>query len=284
MSGDITEAENYYSKDFEWEQLRLEVETDPTFLYHLLPFNSDGVSNSTTDSSNSSPLEDSDAWNKFHSRHSTGKFFKERRYLLKEFPELACRGHSKVLEVGCGNGSTALPILRATENSVIYACDCSNEALDRAKENISAANLTTAQDRFHPFLCDVSTFEFPKWLACISCQERFMTAGETQYSLCSEERTCCIGGVDLVTLVCSLCAYFYLEPLCFYLKFCWQTRSLYINYLLLFYLTYQIFTLSALPLHRMTMAIKQCFSVLKPGGILLFRDYGNMVTKLEFNS
>ncbi|CAI9091450.1 OLC1v1026492C3 [Oldenlandia corymbosa var. corymbosa] len=235
MSGDITEAENYYSKDFEWEQLRLEVETDPTFLYHLLPFNSDGVSNSTTDSSNSSPLEDSDAWNKFHSRHSTGKFFKERRYLLKEFPELACRGHSKVLEVGCGNGSTALPILRATENSVIYACDCSNEALDRAKENISAANLTTAQDRFHPFLCDVSTFEFPKWLACISCQERFMTAGETQYSLCSEERTCCIGGVDLVTL---------------------------------------IFTLSALPLHRMTMAIKQCFSVLKPGGILLFRDYG----------
>jgi ubiquinone/menaquinone biosynthesis C-methylase UbiE len=37
----------------------------------------------------------------------------ERRYLFKEFPELAsCEESSKLLEVGCGNGSTALPILR----------------------------------------------------------------------------------------------------------------------------------------------------------------------------
>ena len=37
----------------------------------------------------------------------------ERRYLLNEFPELlSCDIYSKVLEVGCGNGSTALPILR----------------------------------------------------------------------------------------------------------------------------------------------------------------------------
>ena len=41
----------------------------------------------------------------------------------------------------------------------------------------------------------------------------------------------------------------------------------------------QIFTLSALPLHRMPMVIKECFSVLKPGGILLFRDYGNRFLK-----
>lgn len=39
--------------------------------------------------------------------------FKERRYLLKEFPELIRTSDSiKVLEVGCGNGSTVLPILR----------------------------------------------------------------------------------------------------------------------------------------------------------------------------
>ncbi|KAJ0013633.1 hypothetical protein Pint_20432 [Pistacia integerrima] len=37
----------------------------------------------------------------------------ERRYLLKEFPELvSCGESSKLLEVGCGNGSTILPILR----------------------------------------------------------------------------------------------------------------------------------------------------------------------------
>lgn len=37
----------------------------------------------------------------------------------------------------------------------------------------------------------------------------------------------------------------------------------------------QIFTLSAVPLKRMPTAIMECFSVLKPGGLLLFRDYGN---------
>lgn len=37
----------------------------------------------------------------------------------------------------------------------------------------------------------------------------------------------------------------------------------------------QIFTLSAVPVDRMPMAISECFSVLKPGGLLFFRDYGN---------
>ena len=37
----------------------------------------------------------------------------------------------------------------------------------------------------------------------------------------------------------------------------------------------QIFTLSAVPKERMPRAIKECFAVLKPGGLLLFRDYGN---------
>lgn len=39
----------------------------------------------------------------------------ERRYLLKEFPQLLSsppNSNPKLLEVGCGNGSTVLPILR----------------------------------------------------------------------------------------------------------------------------------------------------------------------------
>ncbi|KAK3011104.1 hypothetical protein RJ639_010598 [Escallonia herrerae] len=51
----------------------------------------------------------------------------------------------------------------------------------------------------------------------------------------STEADCCTSGVDFVTL---------------------------------------IFTLSAVPLDRMSKAIAECFSVLKPGGLLLFRDYG----------
>lgn len=62
-------AENYYSKDFEWDELRQEVENDPSLQYHLLPY-------TKFDSGNQDDVQDSEAWDKFHARHSTGKFFK----------------------------------------------------------------------------------------------------------------------------------------------------------------------------------------------------------------
>jgi len=39
-------------------------------------------------------------------------------------------------------------------------------------------------------------------------------------------------------------------------------------------LVWQIFTLSAIPFAIMPSTIEQCVCVLKPGGLLLFRDYG----------
>ncbi|KAI3705293.1 hypothetical protein L1987_75528 [Smallanthus sonchifolius] len=230
----IQETE-YHSNDFDWEELRERIEDDPTLAYHLLPF--------TPQSPSSSSL-DSQSWNHFHSRHSTGKFFKERRYLFKEFPELAsCGEYSKVLEVGCGNGSTALPILRWKENILVFACDCSTEALDRATENIHASNVVSARSRFRPFCWDFSTCRFPNWLICDSCYE---TSIGKQSVTSLKESECCIGGMDFVTL---------------------------------------IFTLSAVLLHRMSMAVAECFSVLKPGGLLLFRDYGLYdMTMLRFEA
>lgn len=252
------EAIEYHSKDFKWDKLRQKIENDPSLVYHLLPFE-DGIDNHNPYSS-SLHLQDSDAWNKFHTCHSTGKFFKERRYLLKEFPELASfDADSVVLEVGCGNGSSVLPILRAKDSAIVYACDCSSEALERAKEIIHAANVNSPKHRFHPFCCDFSVNGFPKWLACNSCKETFLQKqhlgssdvynnaqkdlNDAAYSM---ESTCCIGGVAFVTL---------------------------------------IFTLSAVPPYRMPTAISECFSVLKPGGLLLFRDYGLYdMTMLRFES
>lgn len=68
----------YFSKDFEWEDLRAQVENDPSFSYHLLPFEptSFSLNSVATDQSHSSAADGSHAWNRFHHRHSSGKFFK----------------------------------------------------------------------------------------------------------------------------------------------------------------------------------------------------------------
>ncbi|XP_030960821.1 tRNA N(3)-methylcytidine methyltransferase METTL6 [Quercus lobata] len=247
---EAAEAE-YFSKDFEWDELRAEVENDPSFRYHLLPFESSTIpsSQTTTRATTAEEEEDSTAWKRFHIRHSSGKFFKERRYLLKEFPELvSCGESSKVLEVGCGNGSTALPILRGNEHIIVYACDCSSEILERAEEIIDAATVVPVRHRFRTFCCDFSVTGLPKWLACHTCREVFLQKQQNCLSDVKEsherhyndsnslkESTSCIGGMDFVTL---------------------------------------IFTLSAVTFQRMPASIKECFSVLKPGGMLLFRDYG----------
>lgn len=242
MSSEGEAEAQYFCKDFEWEDLRAEVEANPSFAYHF----------QSASSSFPPPQSDSDvqAWKQFHLLHSSGKFFKERRYLLKEFPELlSCTPNSKLLEVGCGNGSTALPILRANKDMIVYACDCSDETLERAKEIISGATAVASfKHRFRTFCCDISTNGFPYWLACNPCRDNFLQ--KQSYSLSDvrednglhftnlnplEEFDCCVGGVDFVTL---------------------------------------IFTLSAVPLERMSKSIKECFIVLKPGGMVFFRDYG----------
>ncbi|CAN1233395.1 tRNA N(3)-methylcytidine methyltransferase METTL6 [Linum perenne] len=218
------EEAEYFSKDFDWESLKQQVETNPSFQFHLRPHL---PSSSDKQLEEEAEARDSNAWQSFHIRHSSGKFF-------KEFPELVTSPQfTKVLEVGCGNGSSVIPILRGNKNISVYACDCSNQTLVRVKE-ILDANLADAVDRFFAFFCDFASTGFPGWLACNSCViecQMMQTPGLSSL----EESRCCVGGVDFITL---------------------------------------IFTLSAVPLKLMPKAIMECFSVLKPGGLLLFRDYG----------
>ncbi|PNT60807.1 hypothetical protein BRADI_5g05210v3 [Brachypodium distachyon] len=156
------EAEpEYHCHDFEWEDLRADVEANPSFSHHLSPFPTTAAS----------PSPSSEAWRSFHRRHASGRFFKERRYLLKEFPDLLNNNDvAKMLEVGCGNGSTVVPILRCSRNNIVYACDCSKDTLEKANEIVNNTEGLDGKDRFHPFLLDVSKETFPDWLFCKSCQ------------------------------------------------------------------------------------------------------------------
>lgn len=53
----------------------------------------------------------------------------------------------------------------------VYACDCSSEVLEIAKEMIATANLISIGQRFHPFLLDFSIHTFPEWLFCTDCRK-----------------------------------------------------------------------------------------------------------------
>ncbi|KQJ82058.1 methyltransferase-like protein 6 isoform X3 [Brachypodium distachyon] len=225
------EAEpEYHCHDFEWEDLRADVEANPSFSHHLSPFPTTAAS----------PSPSSEAWRSFHRRHASGRFFKERRYLLKEFPDLLNNNDvAKMLEVGCGNGSTVVPILRCSRNNIVYACDCSKDTLEKANEIVNNTEGLDGKDRFHPFLLDVSKETFPDWLFCKSCQmsnakavDLLLDSSEhntrKEHPVLLKENQCCVGGIDAVTM--------------------------------------------------------RCVSVLKPGGLVLFRDYGLYdMTMLRFS-
>ena len=53
-------------------------------------------------------------WDEFHEHHDAGDFFKERRYLLAEFPALAVDAPTTILEIGCGSGARASPSFAPT--------------------------------------------------------------------------------------------------------------------------------------------------------------------------
>lgn len=79
-------------------------------------------------------------WDKFYEAHGD-KFFKDRRWLFSEFPEiLDCLNETseekKILEIGCGVGNAIAHILKANQNRNLhlYCCDISVKAIETLKK------------------------------------------------------------------------------------------------------------------------------------------------------
>lgn len=82
-------------------------------------------------------------WDKFY-RNNKDNFFKDRKWLKIEFPELyeATKpeaGPVNILEVGCGAGNTLFPVLKSNENPdlKITGVDFSSRAVEIVKTSES---------------------------------------------------------------------------------------------------------------------------------------------------
>ncbi|KAH7447477.1 hypothetical protein KP509_01G108500 [Ceratopteris richardii] len=204
-------ARQYFYQDFCWEDLRDIVQPQGM---EDQPINLGGLCGGD---------HNVRAWDKFHQVHAKHDFFKERRYLVKEFPDLVTFDRAlNVLEIGCGTGSTVLPILR-------------DFVLRKACKSVGSAMTADEDGRFFPFVCDISSEKLPGWLCCSSCIDSSCHRPKYDFYPENGNQFHCVNGMDIVTM---------------------------------------IFTLSAIPPQYMHHVVKECFSVLKPGGSILFRDYG----------
>lgn len=73
-------------------------------------------------------------WEKFYKFNKTN-FFKDRHYILSEFPELKDdkREKIKLLDIGCGVGNSFYPLIKRLPNLYVDAFDFSQRAVNMAK-------------------------------------------------------------------------------------------------------------------------------------------------------
>ena len=153
-------------------------------------------------------------WDKFYSNNATN-FFKDRKWLVQEFPVLGeitkeDYGPVTVLEVGAGAGNTAFPLLAMNQNTSLrlHACDYSKKAIGLIRSQ-EAYTSQLQPATLHASVWDAASTSLPDGLTP--------------------------GSLDLVLL---------------------------------------IFIFSALSPSQWNQAVKNVWDLLKPGGEVLFRDYG----------
>ena len=136
-------VEYHHSNDFCFDALRARAVVPPF--------------SQIADHPEASSSEQEARWEKQYRSHveSPSHLFKERRYLLHAFPSLQEERDLRILEVGCGNGSSTTPILRGNARAHVHATDPSSTAVEITRQTCEregvADRLTTeVQDEHSP--------------------------------------------------------------------------------------------------------------------------------------
>lgn len=104
-------------------------------------------------------------WDKFYKRNQN-RFFKDRHWLQREFPDLAALDHNKTLmEVGCGVGNLVFPVFAETGCRIVaadFATTAINilqqdERFDKERMTALVHDFTTAPI---PYQADIATMIF----------------------------------------------------------------------------------------------------------------------------
>ncbi|KAG2425509.1 hypothetical protein HXX76_013718 [Chlamydomonas incerta] len=93
-------------------------------------------------------------WDMFYRRNTT-KFFKDRHYLHKEFPDLAA-GPATLLEVGCGVGNTVFPLLEINPALRVHCCDFAASAIELVRSNPAYGVSRAEGGAVHGFVADIT--------------------------------------------------------------------------------------------------------------------------------
>jgi len=199
------------------------------------------------------PSVQTGCWDAFHSSHSHGNFFKSRRYITTCFPCLLHQPSSTsrrrvILEIGCGSGSSCVPVLQQLVSQhpdcgdsppfALLACDSSPVAVETTSRCVQEVTQTathvppeTLAQCFKAFVADPSMDSDVSLLDRTEEAYRQLASSDTAFAGDN-------GGGGIADVI--LC----------------------------------VFVLSAVdPAHAETF-VRQLHQTTKPGGTVAFRDYG----------
>ena len=128
----LAESDDIFSQNA-WDHVEVDPQYD-SFITEQIAFQRENcVSDADKARFNDKPEQ---WWDKFY-RNNSANFFKDRKWLIQEFPILGEvtkeeYGPVTLLEVGAGAGNTAFPLLNMNRNSALslHACDYSKKAIE----------------------------------------------------------------------------------------------------------------------------------------------------------